>query len=252
MWQDMVEEWDVPALEGITDITYGLLPDGPGFTISFSFAPNDFFTDEQVSVSFRVANFFVPGEEPSVETVEASTIHWKKGKDLTVLIKKARGGGGGSGGGGGGRRKGKKGKGGRGPAGGSGGKDIREPRDSFFRFFTSVDVQGVLMQGTDEDRMELMQQVDLQYQLATALRTDIIPRAVKWFTGEAEEEDDDENDEDWDPELDGIEEGDEDEDGDSEDEEGEGAASRMLAAAMGGAAVPAGGEGDEEEEEEDE
>jgi nucleosome assembly protein 1-like 1 len=66
-----------------------------------------------------------------------------------------------------------------------------------------------------QEKMELWQQIQTELAVAQALREKIIPNAVNWFTGEAEDEDDEEEDDDDDDDHD------EDHEEDEDEEEGE-------------------------------
>merc|ERR1712039_712166 len=142
-------------------------------------------------------------------------IKWKDGKDVTWEMKEKKVKGGGA----------KKKK--------AAAKASKEPRDSFFRDLThtmnkngpvpeGIDLGEIAMgMGMDEDDADeesllnlLMQQ---DYEVAAAIKDEIIPWAVRWYTGEAapDRDDDDEDGESEEDESD-------DEDESSEDEKPKG------------------------------
>lgn len=79
--------------------------------------------------------------------------------------------------------------------------------ESFFKFFSPPDLT-ILDEIEDDDeaaevQYELEEQMGLDYSIAEELKTNLIPKAIDWFTGEAlnfadeEEEEDDEDEEDF-------------------------------------------------------
>ncbi|KAF5197033.1 Nucleosome assembly protein, partial [Thalictrum thalictroides] len=127
-----------------------------------------------------------------------------------------------------------------------------ESCESFFNFFNPPQVPEE-EDDIDEETAETLQtQMEQDYDIGSTIRDKIIPHAVSWFTGEAnqgdefEDDDEDDNEEDDDEEEDEEEEDDEDEDEDEDDEEEEDTKSRRKPSAgpkkTGRAQVAEGGE----------
>ena len=71
-----------------------------------------------------------------------------------------------------------------------------EEKESFFHFFDSVKLPSSDDEGEDEEQDEqeeelLREKIDNDVELAFALRDQVIPNAILWFTGEAANDDDD-------------------------------------------------------------
>jgi nucleosome assembly protein 1-like 1 len=112
------------------------------------------------------------------------------------------------------------------------------PKPSFFHYFSDPrgndeDEEDEEEEEGDEKKNEFQLTIDEDYECAHTFRTEIIPDAVLWFTGEAGmDEGDYEGEED-------DEEGDE--EGDGEDDESEGSANPASAGAPQAGAPPAPG-----------
>jgi nucleosome assembly protein 1-like 1 len=208
--EERITDKDKEVLAYLTDVSAEdvLDEDGDeiGFKIIFKFKENPFLTDSELKMVFHITE---TNGYMSVQDIEGCDIHWCPDKDVTV--KKMR----------------KK------PKPGSKNKQPQtklEPVDSFFRWFTDApEVPESLPEedDDDDDMEELRDLVESHTAVAEVLREDVIPNAVKWFTGQAllemddEDEDDDEDDEfdDDDDEDDDSELGDDsDEDDDDEDD----------------------------------
>jgi len=178
MTQEMIQDYDIPILEKLTDISCSLLsPDASrhGFRLDFHFAPNDYFNNTTLSKEFYMR--FEPAPEdplgyegPEIIRCKGCTINWKK--DKNVCIKTVR--------------RTKKGKGGN--------KSITKTvqSDSFFNFF-SAEENGVDNEEELDDETEALLQTE--FEIGQFLRERVIPRAVLYFTGEALQDDYDEDDE---------------------------------------------------------
>ncbi|ACI64183.1 predicted protein, partial [Thalassiosira pseudonana CCMP1335] len=168
---ELITEEDVDCLDFLTDITSTDSTDGQGFSLTFHFSPNPYFTNTTLTKTYEVPNLLTE-DEPILQNVTGTTINWKPGQSLThkETSKKQR----------------KK----SGPQAGQ----IRtvkklERTDSFFHFFTPPKMPslGDIIDEEEADAMEEM--FDHDYDIAQAFRGSIIPKAVLWFTGEAMEED---------------------------------------------------------------
>ncbi|CAE7643524.1 NAP1 [Symbiodinium sp. CCMP2456] len=197
-FEDEVESYDIPVLEFLRTIEAEDLDKEDaekGFRLIFHFAENPYFTDSSLSQEYHMHEPNRYNGEVKVKQLKGSSPNWKAGQDVT-MGKPAKGG-----------KKKKSHK-----------EKLLEPRKSFFRdFFRSlqeedelpedVDTQQLCMQmGDDEMEQEEMVEALLEnaYDCGMALRTQIIPFAVRWYTGEAapddeyddEEEEEEEEDED--------------------------------------------------------
>lgn len=175
------------------------------FMLYFEFDDNEFFTNKVLTKKYFVQ---LDAEEnellyggPSYTHSEGCKIEWNKDKDVTVkTIKKKQ------------RKKG----------GASAGKTrtvVRtEPQESFFNIFSPpVPPADDFEPSNEAEEQKLMMDTSRMYidfSIADALKEKIIPNAVMWFTGEAQDfEDDDE----------------EEEEEEYEDDDGQGGALRRIA-----------------------
>jgi len=213
-FESVIEEWDEPVLEFIRDITKENLDDSDsnkGFKLTFLFAENPYFSNPTLWKEYHSEESSPYTQECEVTLIKASEIDWKDGKDVTIekVAKKVKGGG---------AKKAKQ------------KKEKEEPRDSIFRHFfrtlkpdmpvpddVNLDDVGGMCDEDDDDEGIMEMLMDNDHEVGMALRDQIIPFAVRWFTGEAAPDDDDDDDEDDESEDDDDEDDDED-DEDSEDE----------------------------------
>ncbi|GMH65446.1 hypothetical protein TrST_g10139 [Triparma strigata] len=197
---ETLTESDVDCLEYLSDIRSTDLPGGVGFTLTFKFAENPYFTNAELSKRYDIPNLYLD-DEPMLEKITGSVINWKEGQCLThkVTIKKQR-------------SKSGKSKG-----------QIRSVEkkikvDSFFNFFNSVEVPSEDA-SMDEEEMDLLEAViDQDYDVACAFRTQLVPDAIEWFTGEANGDEGDSEYDDEDEDTDSDEELSEDEDEESDED----------------------------------
>merc|ERR1711953_555795 len=104
-------------------------------------------------------------------------------------------------------------------------KETLEPRPSFFRWLSrSMEKDGDIPEDADmmddaemvdeDDKKEFMEfLLGNEYQYFESLRTQLVPFAVRWYTGEAaDEKDDDEDEEEEEEDLDSDDEDDSDDD----------------------------------------
>ena len=173
--QALLSEDDVCCLEFLKDVTCEDDADGKGFTLSFFFEPNPYFENSVLTKRYDVPNLLI-GDEPILKNVVGSEITWKEGKSLThkTVIKKQRG-------------KGKQ-------AGQIRNVAKEERIESFFHWFEplkmpSLEDTSALENMTEEDAANLEAMFEMDYEIAQALRTRIIPKAVLWFTGHAAQPD---------------------------------------------------------------
>jgi len=217
-FEGAIEEWDAPVLEYLQDITQLCLdPDdsSKGFKLRFEFAPNPYFEEAVLSKEYHTKEKSPYTGETGLTEIVASDITWKAGKDVTVEIVKKKVKGGGA------KKEKQKAKGGK-----------EEPRNSFFRvFFKSfkedgpvpedIDLEAMgLGEDDDDDDQQIMEMImDNDHDMGCAVRDNIIPYAVRWYTGEAAPDmDDDDEEEEEEMDEDDEEEDDEEDDDDDEDE----------------------------------
>ena len=203
---EQITEKDEEALKYLVDVTCKSLepvaPEEPeeeeeeearGFTIDFHFEqPNPFFTNAVLSKSYHM----VDEEDPILEFSEGTEIDWLPGKNLCVKVL---------------RKKPKKGV--------KNAKPITKTErcESFFNFFSPPEIPEDDADLNAEEVEQLQDAMEMDYEIGALLKEKIIPDAVSWFTGEANEGDDSEGDSDYDDEEDS--EDDEDESVDEEDDD---------------------------------
>jgi len=250
-FEDIIQEWDEPVLEFVTDIekVQNEEDNSLGFKLIFHFLENPYFENTRLEKEYITLETNPYCGEMEVKEIKCSIIEWKAGKNVTVekTVKKVKGGG----------AKKQKQK----------GKEKEEPRPSFFRdFFRNLKqgdelpedakMQAQMMMDEEDEEEEgdeelLAYLMDNDHEIGTALRDNIIPFAVRWYTGEAAPEMGEEgyDDEDSEEELD-----DEDsEEEDSEDDEPPKARGRGKAApkkqgkAKGSPELKPAGDGKQEE-----
>ncbi|GJJ09025.1 hypothetical protein Clacol_003246 [Clathrus columnatus] len=187
---ELVTDRDAEALKQLTDIRVSY-PSGEqlGFRIHFYFAPNDYFTDKELTKTYIYKDDLGYEGDFVYERAEGCKIHWKEDKDLTKSfeIKKQR-------------NKSKwfflvfl-----------SGGDmelktlpDTNRTRlirkvmnvDSFFNFFSPPvppSEEDIENGNVDDEVLEdLEDRLELDYQIGEDLKERVVPKAVDYFTGKA-------------------------------------------------------------------
>ena len=168
----MVAEKDQDILKHLNDVRVKMNPDDSemGFTISFYFSENEYFTDNVLTKQYYYDNK-PPAENPllydgpQIVRTSGMPIAWKPGKNVTIKIMK----------------KVKK------------HKNRKETRtitktvkqDSFFNFFDPPH-ECITDEDIDDFTAELLQE---DFRIASFMREIMIPQAVLFFTGEAVESD---------------------------------------------------------------
>lgn len=205
--EEFIQKWDLPVLEYLKDITTAPLDPNEmdkGFKIAFHFAKNPYFEAEVLEKEYYTEEDSPYTQELTVTEIKATEIEWNEGKDVTVekVAKKVKGGG---------AKKAKQ------------KKEKEEPRESFFRdFFRSLkpgepvpddlNLEDMLDSDDEENDDEIMEMLmDRDHEIGTAIQDQLIPFAVRWFTGEAAPDGDDDDD-DEDSEEEDSEDDDDDED----------------------------------------
>lgn len=169
---------DEPVLESLMDITVQLKsPENTGFTLSFHFKENEWFTNSVLTKEYELRNLHDPEcplefDGPEIFKSKGCKIEWKEGKDVTAKTVKVKG-----------FKPGKKGK----------GKAVEEEveLDSFFNFFSPPEVSGDSSEDLDD---ETKTNLAIDFDIGYSIKEKIIPRAVLYFTGEMFEEDGEDED----------------------------------------------------------
>ncbi|CAK4084332.1 unnamed protein product [Aphanomyces euteiches] len=187
--EQMITDRDMPALEFLKDVKSESSTENNGFRLEFIFNTNPYFENTVLSKSYDVAEG--ADGDAMLKNITGTEIKWFEGKNLCEKKKKIK-------------QKSK-----------NGGQTRMitkvEPCDSFFQFFSSVEMPA---NDDDEQNEEIMRQLDADFQIGFTIHETIVPQAVLWFTGEAQLDDSDyEDDEDYDDEDD------EDDDDDDDDED---------------------------------
>jgi len=218
--EEHIEEWDEAVLEYCFDIRKEHLDQSDlqkGYKLSLRFVENPYFTNDTLWKEYYTKEGSPYTGEIETEEIKVCEIGWKAGQNVTVetVAKKVKGGGA------------KKAK--------AKGKVAEEPRDSFFRNFFRNLKPGMELpddinleearalcdeedEEDDEGMIELLMEND--YEIGCCIRDQLVPFAVRWYTGEAAPDDDD-DDFDEDDEEDDDDDDDEEEDDDDEDEDDE-------------------------------
>eukprot|EP01114_Cavostelium_apophysatum_P012661 TRINITY_DN288_c0_g1_i5.p3 TRINITY_DN288_c0_g1~~TRINITY_DN288_c0_g1_i5.p3 ORF type:complete len:407 (-),score=169.52 TRINITY_DN288_c0_g1_i5:33-1253(-) len=178
---EMIMENDRPILAHLKDIKVsnveGEEAGSPSFVLEFHFAPNEYFTEEVLKKTYYLKEDHEL-HEVIFDSVKATEINWKEGKNVTVkLVQKQQKVGGG------GRNRGGKNR------GGNKGQvktiTVEEPCESFFNFFSPPDEETFLDEdGEGEEELQALLEED--YEIGLMLKTMLIPNAINWFTGDVD------------------------------------------------------------------
>ncbi|OWZ18219.1 Nucleosome assembly protein 1 [Phytophthora megakarya] len=171
---DLIQERDLPAFEFLTDVHSVSHEEDNGFKLTFDFAENPYFANKSLTKEYDIGDASELGEAV-LRNVTGTVLEWKEGKNLCEVTKKVKQ-----------RAKGGKGE--------TRVVSRTEPCDSFFQFFTPVEMPS---EEDDEDSEMIMRQLSGDFEIGFTIHETIIPQALLWFTGEAVEDDSD-----YDPEED--------------------------------------------------
>jgi len=191
---------DIPALRALQDITVSHNEEYTSFTLNFQFASNPYFTNTVLSKTYELTPNLID-ENPVIGDISGADISWNAGMNLCAKETKKK-------------VKAKSGK--------SKGQvktiTTLEYTPSFFHYFSKPKKEDEEDDAEEKDeeklnKFEVSQEADCE--IGMAFRSEVIPAAINWFTGEAASEydfgyDDDEDEED---------DGDEDNEGDDEDDD---------------------------------
>jgi len=240
--EDHIQSHDEPVLEYVTDIRAVQLDEADhfaGFSLVFKFAKNPYFEHRELRKTLKTERPLVYNGQVNAMEITSEPITWSRGKDVTIeTVSKKK------------------------PAGGKkrgAPKAEVEPRPSFFRdFFRSLkpgcqltkDMMQSCMDSDEEEDgdggdefIEYIMENDLE--TARAIQEQLVPWAVRWYTGEARADEDD-DDEDGESEMDGEDDDDDDDEDSSPPARRKGGGGR----AAGGAKAKAGGAVDAQKQEE--
>jgi nucleosome assembly protein 1-like 1 len=213
-----IQPEDYELLKKITSVEFIPEDATEDFTVKFTFAPNDYFTNEFLSVKF----FMINENEPA--RTEATEIQWKEGKNITkkTVEKKQKN-----------KKTGKT-------------RTITKEVDaeSFFNFFKSITPKDEPEGEDDEDEEAEFEseRLDINYNIAATIQEEIVSYHLEYYLG-LRHGDEDEDD------LEGIDEEDEedeDDDDEEDDRKGRGRGRKNSNPKKGGAA--AGGDAGQKQE----
>ena len=175
-----ISEKDRPILAYLIDIALELHEKGQGYTLTFTFEKNGYFSNEILTKKFVMSKANV------IESSVGTTINWTAGSDPTKEKKK------------------KKVK-----VGGKKKTVTKEVKcDSFFNFFETVELDEKDKKGKKDDDSEneeddVGEQMDEDFEFGNEFKDDLIPLALEYYLGVIEQESDDEDDSEGDGEGDG-------------------------------------------------
>ena len=203
LMQEEITEKDQGVLRHLQEVSWEPVEEGrEGFKLKFRFEEGNPYFDNTV---LEKTYFMKADEDDVLEEAVGTEIAWKKGKNVTVKVMKKKS-----------KKKGKEGP----PVT----KTVKEA--SFFNFFDPTDVAALegLDEEEDEEALEKLQDlIEEDYEMGCCFKDEIVPHAVRWYTGEAygsDDEEDSEDDEDDDSEeYSDEEDSEEDEYEDSEEED---------------------------------
>ncbi|XP_055339058.1 uncharacterized protein LOC129588726 [Paramacrobiotus metropolitanus] len=220
---DLVEQHDHEVLEYLVDVRTVYTEKPLGFKLEFEFRENPWFSNKVLTRGYEFEDeisredlYLITGLQP--KTTQGTVIEWKDGKNLTKKEKITY-------------QRNKK-------TGERRQMKTEEEQDTFFSFFTPAvtDLRALMksLSAADDSvdtevRMATAQKIqdaEMEYELASVLRTRVIPRALLIFTEEDDEDvysddefgNEDDEDEDEDDDEDGAGDAGEDEDEESDDE----------------------------------
>eukprot|EP01060_Flectonema_neradi_P003651 TRINITY_DN1235_c2_g1_i1.p1 TRINITY_DN1235_c2_g1~~TRINITY_DN1235_c2_g1_i1.p1 ORF type:complete len:332 (+),score=112.46 TRINITY_DN1235_c2_g1_i1:53-1048(+) len=158
----LIQEWDMPILSHLTDITCEDKEDS--LKIIFHFSENEYFSNDKLFKTILLEYDNVLGDY-NVNSISGTDIEWKSGKNVTQKTEKKR------------KKKG---------AGQVSYVTKTTPQESFFTFFNSIG------ENDDDDDDDDDQEYE-QMELATMFRDLIVTRAVELYCGEIDDDIDSED-----------------------------------------------------------
>jgi len=171
-----IRERDEKALRMLRDVACRTLPEpeGSGFRLEFHFWPNEFFTNSVLSKTYYMSD---SDTSPVLQRVVGTGIHWKPGRNLTIKHRTTHAASG------------------RGKEWRAGPETQAFHCHSFFLFFATPRLpdpgDGDCF---SEEFLRRVEGIEADYEVGVTFKDKIIPRAVRWFTGEATDDEEYEDD----------------------------------------------------------
>ncbi|EGC35026.1 hypothetical protein DICPUDRAFT_34067, partial [Dictyostelium purpureum] len=161
---EIIETVDEEALSHLVDVKITQVGDNSDYSIDFHFSENPFFTNTVISKTVHI-------QEDELQSIDSTPIEWKEGKNFTskVVKKQVKG-----------RGKGK--------ASTATTKMVSESVPCFFGSFLGAvaeDDEAIEDEEEDDPRMYM------QFQIIAKLKDIIIPNAVEFFLGRADDQEGD-------------------------------------------------------------
>ncbi|KAK0215819.1 nucleosome assembly protein [Armillaria fumosa] len=176
--ESYIVETDVPALKHLTNIVLSYPSKAkvptPAFTIDFHFSPNAFFKNTKLKLTFYYKDEINAAGKLLYSHIAADKVNWKPKKNLVQKAAKDEQGSGDD-----------------------------EGEESFFSIFeppSSITTPSAGGTANKNDDFEKDMALDHAFDFGLELKRLVLPNAVDYLLGEAEEEDDDDDDDDdnWD------------------------------------------------------
>ena len=205
-FEQYLEEQDIEALKSLVDVRCEDFEDLTGFKLEFEFSENSFFKNSVLTKTYHVPNLVDANGQPELEKIEGCTIDWIDPKNNLVTKEERK------------KQKSRRGK----NAGQTRIVSKAVPQASFFNFFSSIKLPTDDDDDDDDEETEhddLRDRIDNDVELAFALRQQIIPSALLWFTGEAADDDSDDDDDAGQDHNDDDDDDDDEDDDDDDDED---------------------------------
>ena len=160
---------DEPILKHLQDVTVSLPETNSGFFLNFHFGPNEFFSNTVLTKEYILKNDYnkedlLEFDGPELIAARGCSIDWKPGKNPGVrIIQKKK-------------------------------KVIKEKRDTFFDFFTPPNVNiDEMRDHYDDETNRAITRLNEHFDIGMKIKEKLIPKAVLYFTGEADDIDTDED-----------------------------------------------------------
>ncbi|CAD5227038.1 unnamed protein product [Bursaphelenchus xylophilus] len=167
---ELISEDDEAVLQYLKDIKAGMTSNPDGFTVTFYFDENPYFTNTELKKEYTLSigpNKFeqkVLYDGPSVVKTTQCKIDWKEGKNVTQKVLKKK------------QKKGPN-------AGRVTVKTVEQP--SFFNLFNPAHTE--ISEDLPDDEAELL---NADFEIGQLIRDTIVDNAVLYYTGEITDEDD--------------------------------------------------------------
>jgi len=173
-----IQDWDQPVLQYCSDFTFEADDLSKGFTLTFHFLGNPYFTNSTLEKQYHTFKSSSNTCESGVVEIKSTEIDWKPGKDVTVEKKEGDN-----------RQESEQ-------EGNVSEEKEDQPRFSFFRnFFCNLKQGGPFPDQFDEDSVRKTTGMDdreqmmdmlmgIEYELGCSMRDQLVRFAVQWRAGE--------------------------------------------------------------------